>query len=351
MNARPVSASSDPSVRPDRSSIEQDPARPHTALIEPSTGTGEDLETEDGPSPEQAGQKHNIPLGISLMLCGIFLFVANDVMGKWLVATYSIGQVLLVRSAAGLLMLSPSLLKAGPSTLLNPPDRRMNIARVLLTTVEVVFFYWSAIYLPLADIVTYYMAAPIFVTLLAWPLLGERIDAPRLIAVIAGFIGVVIAMRPSSASFSWPALIAISGCILFSLIMIVTRHLRGTKGIVLVGWQSTGAFLFGVATASFGWVPPTPRDFLLLALLGIVATLAHVAVNRSLKAAPASVIMPYQYSQIIWAVILGYAIFGDWPDPMMLVGSALIIGAGLFIFWREQVVAARFKRSSGQPDP
>jgi len=206
-------------------------------------------------------------------------------------------------------------------------------------------FYWAVAYMPLADLVTIYMAAPIFVTALAWAFLGEKIDAPRAIAVFIGFGGVVLAMRPSSASLSLPALVAIAGCLAFSVIMIITRYLRGTRGIVLVGWQAGGALIFGLVTAPTHWVPPTLTDFALLALLGVISTIAHIAVNRSLKLAPASVVMPYQYSQIIWAVLLGFLIFGDWPDMAILSGSGIIVVAGLFIFYREQAQAKNLSRS------
>lgn len=313
-----------------------DTPRPHAALLEPSSSSGEDLgakQAEDNPASTII---QNIPAGIGLMILGIFLFVANDVMGKWLVATYTVGQVLLIRSAAGLVMLGPSLWKTGARDLFFPPSPQLNLLRVLLTTGEVACFYWAVTYLPLADIVTLYMAAPIFVTALAYPLLGEKIDAPRAFAIIFGFVGVIIAMRPSSASFSVPALVALTGCILFSLMMVITRHLRGTKGIVLVSWQSLGALLLGALISPIGWVTPSLQDFILLLMLGVVATFAHIAVNKALKLAPAAIIMPYQYTQILWAVVLGFMIFGDWPDQMMIIGSALIIAAGLFIFWREQ---------------
>jgi len=321
---------------------------PHTALLEPSFGTGEDLagvpEAKSASSRDLIQQ--NIPLGIALMMLAIFMYVANDVMGKWLVATYSVGQVLLIRSLVGIVLLAPSLARENWRTILTPPDWRMNFLRILFTTCEVACFYWSVAYLPLADLVTFYMAAPIFVTALAWPLLGERVDLPRAVAVLVGFGGVVLAMRPTSASFSLPALVAIAGCIFFALIMIITRHLRGTKGIVLVSWQAGGALLFGVVTAPFGWVEPSMRDFVLLGLLGVVSTVAHISVNRALKLAPASVVMPYQYTQIVWAVVLGYLVFRDWPDQTMLIGSGIIIAAGLFIFFREQAQSAKTKAPS-----
>ena len=325
--------------------------KPQTALIEPSFGTGEDLGDESAAEPSETGKtsaemiRQNIPMGIALMLLAILMYVSNDVMGKWLVSTYSVGQVLLIRSLAGLALLTPSFWREGWRTILTPPDWRMNLLRTALTTAEVACFYWSVGYLPLADLVTFYMATPIFVTALAWPLLGERIDLPRALAVLVGFGGVVLAMRPTSASFSLPALVAITGCMLFALIMLITRHLRGTKGIVLVSWQAGGALIFGLVTAPLGWVPPTPRDFILLGLLGVVSTIAHISVNRALKLAPASVVMPYQYSQIIWAVLLGYLVFGDWPDNTMLMGSGIIVAAGLFIFFREQAQAAKLRRA------
>jgi len=93
--------------------------------------------------------------------------------------------------------------------------------------------------------------------------------------------------------------------------------------------------LYGAAAAPFGWVPPSPRDFVLLVLFGVTAMIALACVNRSLKLAPASVVVPYQYTLIIWAIALGYLVFGDVPDAFMLAGAAIIIAAGLYIFWRE----------------
>src|SRR5690606_17787997 len=119
---------------------------------------------------------------------------------------------------------------------------------------------------------------------------------------------------------------------------------------VLVTTQTVAALLFGIVVAPFGWVAPTPGDLALLALLGVVASLAHVCVNRSLTVAPASTVVPYQYTTILWAVLFGYLVFGDVPDTYMLTGAAIIIGAGLFIFLREQRLARR-ERAFSEPPP
>ena len=258
-------------------------------LIEPSTGTGASLaqDFEAFPAPEglkPQDQKSALALGVGLMLLGVVLFVLNDVMGKWLVATYTVGQVLLIRSLFGLVMLSPSIFKAGVAPILKPAEPGLQALRAVMTTIEVACFYWAVSYLPLADVVTFYMATPIFVTALAAPLLGEKIEWQRMAAVLVGFAGVVVAMRPSSASFSLPAFIAIFGCFVFSLTMIITRRLRESKGITLVTWQTTAALIGGGLVAPFNWVQPTLRDFLLLGMLGVVATLAHMAVNKRRRA-------------------------------------------------------------------
>ena len=210
-----------------------------------------------------------------------------------------------------------------------------------LATVEVACFYWAVAYLPLADVMAYYLAGPIFVTAIAGAVLREPIGWRRWSAVTVGFLGVIVCLRPGSAALTWPALIALSGSFTFSLSMISTRFLRGTSDTVLVTTQTVAALAFGAALAPVAWVAPSAGDLALLALLGMVAMAAHVCINRSLKLAPASTVVPYQYTTIVWAVVFGHLVFGDVPDAWMLTGAAIIIAAGLFIFLRERRLARR----------
>jgi drug/metabolite transporter (DMT)-like permease len=273
------------------------------------------------------------------MLIGMFLFSANDVMGKWLVATYSVGQLLLIRSVGALMMMAPALHRKGLRHIFLQPRPKLHLLRAVASTAEVGFFYWAVAYLPLADTVTFYLAGPIFVTLIAVMFLGETVGWRRWAAILVGFVGVVIAVNPGAQSLSWPALIALSGAVLFALLNITTRMLSGTDEVSLVTWQITAALIFGLISAPFSWVTPSVLDCAALFLLGIVSTIAHMAVNRSLAYAPASSVVPYQYTLIVWAVILGYLFFGDWPQPHVLIGSGVIIAAGLYIFIREQIRA------------
>ncbi len=274
--------------------------------------------------------------GIAMMLLGILLFSLNDVLGKWLVATYTVGQVLALRSAAALVVLAPFVVGQGLRRTLRPERPGLQLLRVGLGSAEAALFYLAVSYLPLADTMTIWMAAPVWAVVLAAALLGEKVDAARWLAVIAGFVGVIVAMNPSGASLSMPALIALLGSFLFAATMIAGRSLRGTPDVTLVAWQTLGALVVGLALLPFGWVTPGLLDLALLGLLGIVAMVAHLCVMRSLKLAEASVVVPYQYTLIVWALIFGWLVFGDWPTPMMLAGATLIVAAGLVLLVLER---------------
>ena len=279
--------------------------------------------------------------GIGLMLLGVFMFCINDAVGKWLVATYSVGQFLLIRSATTLLLLAPFIWRAGRAAFAAAPRPGLQLLRVVLSSLEVALFFWAVMVLPLADAITFYLAGPIYVTALSAMLLKESVGWRRWAAVLVGFAGVVIALRPSAATLTVPALIALAGSLCFALLMIVTRMLRDTDDTVLMSTQMFGTFAFGAVAAPFAWVTPSLYDLMFLSGFGVVSVVALFSINRSLKLAPASVVVPYQYTMLVWAILLGYAVFGDVPDRFMLAGSAIIVAAGLYIFRREQIVARR----------
>jgi drug/metabolite transporter (DMT)-like permease len=183
------------------------------------------------------------------MLTGIALFSINDALGKWLLATYSVGELLLVRSATALLLLAPFVYRVGIPAFRRAPRPALQLVRIVLSTLEVAMFFWAVSYLPLADTVTFYLAGPIYVTALSVLLLGERVGWRRWTAVLLGFAGVLLALRPSAASLTLPALIALTGSIFFALLMIATRLLRTTPNTVLVGGQILGTLMFGLVTA------------------------------------------------------------------------------------------------------
>lgn len=291
------------------------------------------------PLVEGPAAKGAVIAGIGLMLLGIFSYSLNDVMGKWLVATYTVPQVMLIRGFAALLLLMPFLWREGLSGIRGVQRPGLQILRGIAVIFDVACFYWAVGYLPLASVMTYYLAGPIYVTALSALLLGEHVGWRRWLAVAFGFSGVVIALDPTAGAFGLADFVAFCGSMGFAFLMITTRQLRGTSETLLVSAQVIAPLLVGAVLAPIGWVTPSAIDFGLLGLLGIVSMIASLCVNRALKLAPASVVVPYQYTFIIWAIVFGYVFFNDTPTPHMLVGAAIIIGAGLFIFLREQALA------------
>lgn len=284
--------------------------------------------------------------GIGLMLLGVFMFSLGDAVGKYIVSTYSVGQLLMLRALASLILLSP-LIWTNRAAFRQIERPGLQVLRVILATAEVAAFFTAAIYLPLVDVITYYLACPVFVTALSAILLREQVGWRRWTAVAVGFCGVLIALRPSAQTVSWPALIALSGSVSFALLMILTRSLKSTPNIVLTATHFVGTFTFGALLLPLGWVPIAPQSLGLFLVAGAISIAALSCVNRSLKLAPASMVVPYQYSLIVWATLLGYAVFGDVPTPATLVGAAIIIAAGLYIFVREQ----RLGREAPEPSP
>jgi drug/metabolite transporter (DMT)-like permease len=273
--------------------------------------------------------------GIGLMLLGIFMFSFGDALGKHLVGTYAVGQLLWLRACAALLVLSP-LIWRQREQFRRIERPKLQAVRIVLSTLEVAAFFLATAYLPLADVTTYYLACPIFVTALSALVLREQVGWRRWTAILIGFGGVLIALRPSAQTISWPAMIALGGSLSFSLLMLITRSLRATPDIVMATMQFAGTFVLGALMSPFGWVTPGAGSLALFAVAGCVSVTALICVNRSLKLAPASVVVPYQYSMIIWAVMFGIAVFGDVPQPATIVGAAIIIAAGLYIFLRER---------------
>jgi drug/metabolite transporter (DMT)-like permease len=273
--------------------------------------------------------------GIGLMLLSILMFSCGDALGKFMVATYSLGQLLWLRACAALIVLLPMIWRnrADFARLERP---WLQLLRVTLSTVEVAAFFLATVYLPLADVVTYYLACPIFVTALSAIVLRERVGWRRWSAVLIGFCGVLIALRPSSQTVSWPAMIALGGSFSFALLMLITRSLRATPDVVLASSQFAGTFALGAVMSPFGWITPDLGSLVLFAAAGCISVSALLCVNRSLKLAPASVVVPYQYSMIVWAVMFGYIVFDDKPTMATIAGAAIIIGAGLYIFLRER---------------
>src|SRR6476469_6099649 len=215
--------------------------------------------------------------GIALMVLSIFMFSFGDAMGKFLVGTYSVGQLLFLRACAALLLLSPMIWRQRHDFFhLERPW--LQLLRVTLSTLEVAAFFVATVYLPLADVITYYLAGPIFVTAMSAIVLREHVGWRRWSAVLIGFCGVLIALRPSAQTVSWPAMLALGGSLSFAVLMLITRSLRDTPDIVLATSQFAGTFALGAVMSPFGWVTPTLGSRCLFAAAGFISVGALMCV-------------------------------------------------------------------------
>lgn len=277
--------------------------------------------------------------GVLLMLLGDFMFALNDALGKWLVASFSVGQVVLIRSIGAFFILGPMIARQGGSKLFRMDQPIPQLLRIAATTIDTALFYAAVVYLPLADVMSFYMAGPIYVAALSHFMLGEKVGWRRWAAILLGFVGVLIILKPTSAALSVSSLYALFGSFAFAFSIIFSRMLRGTSDTNLVTWQTVATLLVGGVMTIGNWSPATGFDWSAMLLLGVVSCIAHLLIVRALKMAPASTLAPLHYTLLLWAVIFGWMFFNDVPGVRILVGSAIVVLAGLFIVYRQKKVA------------
>jgi S-adenosylmethionine uptake transporter len=245
--------------------------------------------------------------------------------------------VVLIRSLGAFFILGPMIARQGPGKLFHMERPGLQLLRVVATTLDTVLFYAAVVYLPLADVMSFYMAGPIYVAALSHFLLGEKVGWRRWVAILVGFCGVLIILKPSSAAFSLSSIFALIGSISFAIGIVLNRSLRGTSDTTLVTWQTVACGLAGAVIAIGNWPSATAFDYGAMLLLGIVSGAAHLMITRALKLAPASTLAPLHYTLLLWAVVFGFLFFGDTPGPRILVGAGIVVFAGLFIFHRQKV--------------
>ena len=286
--------------------------------------------------------RENIAAGIGLMVLGMFLFSINDALGKWLAASYTVAQILLFRSVSATVVLVPVLGRERLRQAMWMPRPWLECLRVLLATLETICFYAAVAVLPLADAVTYYLAGPIYVTLIAALFLGEKVGWRRWLAVMFGFLGVLIILRPGLGVFQPAAAYALACAVSLAFYNILTRKVSRYDGF-LTTFLFTGVIGAGAATA-FGllaWSNPTPGDWGLIGALCITSILGHFLLIRALESAPAAVLQPFHYLILVWAIILGFVFFDELPDLVTLTGGAVVVASGLFVVWREHAASRR----------
>ena len=272
-----------------------------------------------------------------LMTLGIALLTANDAASKFLVQTHPVGQVIGLRQAATLLVLIPYVMYFSRWSALRVVNWSGQIVRGMLFLIGSVFIVWSLGELPLATAITMLFASPIFMVVLSAPLLGERIGRHRWIAVLGGFAGVLIIMRPGGEAFQWALLLPVLGALVNALRDVLTRKLSRTEtSIAILFWSNIILMVGGLASAPFGWAPVSASAALWFLAAGIFNGTAHFCIIEALRTGEASMIAPIRYTALLWAAAIGFVVWGELPDFWLLMGAAVIVGSSLWMIRGER---------------
>lgn len=275
--------------------------------------------------------------GVACMIVGGLLLTINDAIQKWMTADFPTGQLLAMRATFMLASIAFLIWRAGGWRTLRVTNYRGQTLRAVLVCLSSFLFVGALSLMPLADAIAITFAGPLFVTALAPFLLREQVGWRRWAAVLTGFIGVVIMVRPSGESaLQWVALLPLGVALCGAIRDIATRHMHGTETTEGILFFSTSAVIVvGFATAPFDWAPMSVEHYALFAVNGLVLGAAYYFLVEALRLAEASVVTPYKYATLIWAVLIGMAIWGDLPDLGMIAGAVLVVASGLYILHRE----------------
>ena len=284
-----------------------------------------------------------------MMVSAMLMLPGIDAIAKWLAGSVSSGQVTWSRFFFQIILMSPLLLRTRGPWL--TPALWLHAARGSLIAAATLFFFTGLAYLPLADAIAIFFIEPLLVTLLSALFFGESIHWRRISAIACGFVGAMIVIRPTFAEVGFAALYPVGAAFCFSFYILLTRKLvknedpirlqffAGIFGCIVMSLALLYGSSAGIEIVSAAW--PTQNQWLLLAALGLIATVCHLLVVYAYRLAPISVLAPFQYTEIIGATVLGLLIFGDFPDAVTWVGVAIIVGSGIYVFHREAKLAAQ----------
>ena len=307
------------------------------------------------PAQYTASPEQRPVMAMTLMLVAMLILPGIDAIAKWLSGAIPSGQIAWSRFLFQTLLMLPLFLRTRGTIFTRAlPLHALRGALIALATL---FFFTALKFLPLADAISIFFVEPLILTLFSALFLAESVGRRRLTAVAVGFGGALIVIRPSFAELGLPALLPLGAALSFAVYLMLTRtlaqHERPERmqfyaGLFGVLVMST-ALLVGdfAAVPVLSYVAPDPSQWLLLAGLGVIATGGHLMVVHAFRRAPAGMLAPFQYVEIVGATILGLVIFGDFPDTTTWVGVGVIVGSGMYVFHRESVIARRAKQTGG----
>lgn len=281
--------------------------------------------------PSRSRQMRPELKGIALMLVGVAFLSANDATSKYLAERYPLGEVVFLRQVAGLIFILPYALATTGLAAFHVVDARGQAWRAIAFLATAVLMVAGLAYLPLAIATAIAFSSPLWVAVLAGPMLAEHVTPRRWLAVLVGFAGVLIIVRPGGPSFTWALLLPVATALANAARDMLTRRLSRTdSAISILIWSAMLALVASAATYPLGWTRVLPVDWLWLLLAGFLNTIAHFAMISAYRHADASALSPYRYTSLIWAIGLGWLIWSHLPDALSLVGAGIIVIAALY---------------------
>lgn len=298
-------------------------------------------------------------LGILLMLGFCLAAPLADALAKLLGEHMGVAQLVAIRMVLQVVLLAPVVLWAAIPILLPARELRLSALRAVLHIAGIALMFLSLRYLPLADAVAIAFVMPFIMLLLGRYVLGEEVGQRRILACCVGFAGTCMVMQPSFAEVGWPAVLPVGVALVFALFMLVTRQLARSvdpialqmvSGLFACAYLLPAFFLFqGAPGFAVTW--PDGVGWSLVVAMGALGTAAHLLMTWALRFAPSTTLAPMQYLEIPMAALLGWLIFGDFPNGLALAGIGVTIAAGLYIILRERRVSRSERKVPLQAPP
>jgi len=292
------------------------------------------------PDPTVSFAKADRPLtGIALMLTAMAMFMITDTVAKYLTREIHPVQIIWSRYIFYTIYLTPLVLWFGVRKTFATRRPWAHVGRSTAMLLSGTCFNLSLAHLGLAFAITVAFVSPLFVTAMSMLFLGERVGPRRWAAVVVGFLGVVIVVRPG-ADFSPWSVLPVASAFLWAISLILTRRTGQSDGPLTTLAFTTVVGLIGASLmVEPFWVWPRWEAWAMMAAIGAWNLLALTVMIRAFTHAPASTLAPYSYSQMVWSTLLGWAVFGDIPDVLTYVGGGIVVASGVYIWHRERVLA------------
>jgi drug/metabolite transporter (DMT)-like permease len=287
-------------------------------------------------APSVVKPKDDVPRGILFMIGATILFAISSALAKWLVAIYPVGEVMFFRSFFSLAVCAAVILPITGFAVFTTKRPGAHIARGLSQSISQTFTVIAFSLMPLAGAVAINFSAPLWGALLSVLWLKERAGAARWTVLLTGFCGVLIVTNPGADSLQIGALFALANAIMYGSVTVAVRGMSATESAnTLLMWQMVTLAIFHSLLLLFGFRWPSPLDAALLVASGVTNTGAQYFWTQALQRAPAVAVSPFYYLMLVWALAIGFLVWGDVPTVGLLIGSAIVVASGLFLLWHE----------------